>query len=265
MTSPDDPMQTLAFAKALQRKIKGQPQLVADAMYQKTVEFYRKGLESFDDCDAYINCGTALINQANLRSVMEMYPSKSQACIPLLELAMRMLEKALTLGLDAEGREAIQLRLRKCEELKDQALDDDVQHLSPRHLEKLVSGIQRKLDVLKVQDKVGKAKKETQGLMGRPAWKEFVLLLSPNRVQWFVKDTKAANVKGEILLAELTSVKETVIDGKSAAFVCVATSGYYPFQCATRAEAEEWVHAINTNMQRLKLLNQIARLTIQKK
>jgi hypothetical protein len=51
---------------------------------------------------------------------MDAYPSKSQACIPLLDLAMRMLEKALSLGLDAEGREAIQLRLRKCEDLKDQ-------------------------------------------------------------------------------------------------------------------------------------------------
>jgi hypothetical protein len=51
---------------------------------------------------------------------MELYASKSQACIPLLDLAMRMLEKALSLGLDTEGKEAIQLRLRKCEDLKDQ-------------------------------------------------------------------------------------------------------------------------------------------------
>jgi hypothetical protein len=67
------------------------------------------------------------------------------------------------------------------------ALDDDLQHLSPRHLEKLVSSIQRRLDLLRVADKVGKIKKEAPGLLGKASWKEFVLLLSANRVQWFVK------------------------------------------------------------------------------
>lgn len=46
------------------------------------------------------------------------YPSKSQACIPLLTMAEKMLERAMTLGLDAEGKEAISLRVLKCQELK---------------------------------------------------------------------------------------------------------------------------------------------------
>lgn len=77
----------LNLAKAMQRKVKGQPSEVADAMYTKAVEFYRygsvslcvlhaftkagfftrRGLEKCEDCDAYVNAGTALINHANLR------------------------------------------------------------------------------------------------------------------------------------------------------------------------------------------------------
>jgi hypothetical protein len=51
-------------------------------------------------------------------------------------------------------------------------------------------------------------------------------------------DTKSSNVKGEILLHELTSVKETVIDGgsKPNCFALVGSSGFYPFQCASRTE-----------------------------
>jgi hypothetical protein len=100
-------------------------------------------------------------------------------------------------------------------------LDDDLHHLSPSHLEKLVSSMQRRLDALKVQEKVGKVKKEAPGLMGRSAWKEFVLMLSATRVQWFVKDTKSSNVKGEILLHELTSVKGMML--------CVCVCFFSPF------------------------------------
>jgi hypothetical protein len=58
-----------------------------------------------------------------------------------------------------------------------------------------------------------------------------------------------------------------VIDGgsKTNCFALVGSSGFFPFQCSSRGEVDEWTNAINTNMTRLKLLNQIARLTIQKK
>ncbi len=41
MPGPDDPTELLNFAKAMQRKVKGQCPEVADAMYSKAVECYR--------------------------------------------------------------------------------------------------------------------------------------------------------------------------------------------------------------------------------
>jgi hypothetical protein len=227
---------------------------------------YRRGLEMVDDPDAFINCGTALINQANLRSVMDSYASKTQACVPLLDLAMRMLERALSLGLDTEGQSAIQVRLRKCEELKSQALDDDAEHLSRTDLDKIVASMQRSLDGLKVSERSGKVKKETAGLMNRMAWKDYVLVLSATRIQWFVKDSsKMSNLKGEISLSELTAVKETIVEGLTTCFALVGgAAGFLPFRCTSRSEMEGWVQDISSNMQRLKLLNQISQLSVKK-
>ena len=161
------------------------------------------------------------------------------------------------------------MRLRKCEELKEQALDDDAAHLAPEDLEKIVKGIQRKLDMLKTAEHTGKVKMEaTGGLMSlkrKTVWKDFVLVLAPTRVQWYLKDTsKASNLKGEVTLAELTAVKETVLENQPNCFALVGGSGFYPFKCNSRSEMEEWVRCISTNMQRLKLLNQIAKLSTRK-
>lgn len=70
MQAPNNADELLALAKSLQRKVKGQSSAVADAMYAKAGEFYQRGLELREDCDAFVNAGTALINHANLRFIM---------------------------------------------------------------------------------------------------------------------------------------------------------------------------------------------------
>lgn len=59
------------------------------------------------------------------------YPSKSSACVPLLTLAEKMLERAISMGLDREGREALSLRILKCQDLRQQAMEEDFRKLTP--------------------------------------------------------------------------------------------------------------------------------------
>lgn len=258
LQGPDDPVELLNFAKSLQRKVKGQLPEIADAMYAKAIECYKRGLEKYEDCDAYVNAGTALINHANLRFIMASYGSKTQACVPLLSLAEKMLERAMTLGLDAEGKEAIALRVLKCSELKDQALAEDMKKLTPQHRAKLIADVKAKLEALKPQERVGKVQREEKGLMGRTVWKDFVLVLSPATIQLFVK-SQNEKPKLDVLLADVTAAKETVVNGKQA-FAVVTATQFFPFAVKDRGEMEQWINGINTNMQRLKLQGQVRSL-----
>lgn len=97
--------------------------------------------------------------------------------------------------------------------------------------------------------------------MGRTTWKEIILSVNANRIHYAL-DAKGKG-KGDIMMVDVISVKETVIEGKANCFALVGTKGFFPFQCKDRLEMEGWIKCIRNNIERLRLLNQIAKLSLK--
>lgn len=246
------------MAKGLQNKVKGQKPAVADKLYCRSVDLYKIAIEKSPTQDNYINCGTALINWACLKLVMPIYKNKEEACMQLLENAQYMLEKALGMELDQEGRVAVQERLGKVENIKQKVLEEDLKNIGTKKKQQMIEELTNELNRIKPVSMIGKLKKQGGGTktFGRKSWKDRVFVLTDKHIRYYAKSANDAP-KGEIPLMEVTGVKQCKIPGKEFSFAVTTINRFYPVVGSSEREMREWMNAINDNLNRLKLLSKL--------
>ena len=276
------------IAKALQKKVKGQKPAVADKLFSRSIELYEEAIKLNPSQDNHINCATALINWVCLKLVMPSYSNKEESCMKHLENAQQMLEIALSLCLDQEGTHAAQERLKKIEVVKKRVIEEDLKTIDQKKKtqlkEKLVLEISKIkavkktilfllffiiflfylifISFLKPKKKkvtmIGKLTKQGAGntTFGRKSWKDRIFVLNEKFLRYYVKSPNEPP-KGEIALTEVVGVKMCKVPGKEHTFAVSTPNRYYPIVAANENELKDWVVSINTNLNRLRLIEKL--------
>eukprot|EP01091_Cochliopodium_minus_P007110 TRINITY_DN1703_c0_g3_i1.p1 TRINITY_DN1703_c0_g3~~TRINITY_DN1703_c0_g3_i1.p1 ORF type:complete len:1270 (-),score=368.60 TRINITY_DN1703_c0_g3_i1:54-3827(-) len=261
ITVPDEEEEIVRIAKALQMKVKGQKPAVADKLFSRSIELYEEAINKTASQDNFINCGTALINWACLKLVMPIYPNKEEACMSHLETAQLMLDKAINMGLDQEGRQAVQERIKKIEIVKKRVLEEDLKSVGSQKKTMLKEKLQSDLNKIRPISMSGKLIKQGAGntTFGRKSWKDRIFVLSEKYLRYYVKNANELP-KGEIPLEDITAVKVYKITGKDHAFAITTINRFYPIVASTEGELKEWVDSINWNMNRIRLQTKLKSL-----
>ena len=259
---PESEAEIVKIAKALQLRVRGQKPPVADRLYHRAIELYKKAISISSIQDNYINCGTALINWANLKLAMPGYANKEEACVPHLDEAKQMLEKSIELGLDIEGKQAVQERLLKLEKLRQRILQEDLKNNNLQKREEKIEEISTELSRIKPVSMIGKLKKQGAGssAFGRKSWKDRIFVLSDKLLKYHAKSTKEP-AKGEIALSEIVSVNKISENNKEYCFTIATANRFYPVAALTQEEMNQWIKAIQTNVHRLKLVEMMESLS----
>ncbi len=124
--------------------------------------------------------------------------------------------------------------------------------------ERLVAALSAK----KVLSKVGKLQKEGGGksLLGRKTWKERLFELSESSLEYYEKSNTTEKPLGTISLHDVSTARSCTVANKSFCFEVVTAERTLQIQAASDVEKEEWVRAIQNNVDRLKLQKKIKTL-----
>jgi hypothetical protein len=114
----------------------------------------------------------------------------------------------------------------------------------------------------KVVSKVGKLQKEGGGksLLGRKTWKERLFELSESSLEYYEKSNTTEKPLGTISLHEVSTARSCTVANKTYCFEVVTTERALQIQAQSEADKEEWIRAIQNNVDRLKLQKKIKTL-----